>query len=324
VGETTREPPAVLQDRSGQEVRRVNRGGLAALACLAAGLLVGNGLLGKAAGAAERPDPVAVKRDGVSVYMQMATTSIVVMQLMRGDLVEVSPAGTTPEGKWCRVREAAVWGRSGFVRCEDLEPERAKAAAPPVVTGPPVSEVPTGEARPSEAAPSIPVPPPKPATTGSPPPVKAEQRYAITVATLVFERNALSLKERLEKLGYSPTIHMITTPLTRHRVSVGELASREEGEQAARSLKADGFSSTLVTADGGKVRLEVGSYFHLNEAIDVAHRLQKKGYTTKIDSQTVPTSMHQVRVGTYQNREEALKALDNLKRQGFTPLVVSQ
>ncbi len=62
-----------------------------------------------------------VKRDGVSVYYQISTTNIVVMQLMRGDVVEIHPVGTTAESKWCRGREAATRRRSGYVLCENLQ-----------------------------------------------------------------------------------------------------------------------------------------------------------------------------------------------------------
>jgi cell division protein FtsN len=105
---------------------------------------------------------------------------------------------------------------------------------------------------------------------------------------------------------------------------VGEFGSREEAERTARRLNVDGFSSNLVESEDGMFRLEVGSYYNLNKAIDLARTLQEKKYTPKIDSKAVPTPVHQVRVGEYESRTEALKALEALKRQGFTPLIVRQ
>ncbi|MBW8056904.1 MAG: ankyrin repeat domain-containing protein [candidate division NC10 bacterium] len=83
-------------------------------------LLMGHAVMSTAAEAEASAERVTVPREGVPVYMQMSTTSIVVMQLKQGDVVEINPAGTTAEGKWCRVREVAISGRSGYVRCEDL------------------------------------------------------------------------------------------------------------------------------------------------------------------------------------------------------------
>ena len=167
-------------------------------------------------------------------------------------------------------------------------------------------------------------PAPKRSAKAPEPKVKPEKRYRVQVASLVIERNALSLKNHLEKLGYTPLIRRTTAPIARHRVYVGEFGSREEAERTARRLNIDGFSSNLVESEDGMFRLEVGSYYNLNKAIDLAHTLQEKKYTPKIDSKAVPTPVHQVRVGKFGSRAEALKALEALKRQGFTPLIVRQ
>ena len=167
-------------------------------------------------------------------------------------------------------------------------------------------------------------PAPKRSAKAPEPKVKPEKRYRVQVASLVIERNALSLKNHLEKLGYTPLIRRTTAPIARHRVYVGEFGSREEAERTARRLNVDGFPSNLVESEDGMFRLEVGSYYNLNKAIDLAHTLQEKKYTPKIDSKAVPTPVHQVRVGKFGSRAEALKALEALKRQGFTPLIVRQ
>ncbi len=167
-------------------------------------------------------------------------------------------------------------------------------------------------------------PTPKPLAEATEPEGKREKRYTLQVATLVLERNALTLKKRLEELGYAPIIHKTTAPIARHRVFGGEFSSREEAEQTVGRLNADGFSTDLVELDDGKFGLEVGSYSSLNRAIDLAQSLQKKNYTPKIISETAPTPVHVVRVGEYEDRSEAVKALEALKRQGFTALIVTR
>ena len=132
------------------------------------------------------------------------------------------------------------------------------------------------------------------------------------------------LMERLEKLGHSPVIRKTTASITRHWVRVGEFTSREEVEGTARRLNVDGFPSNIVDLGQGKFTLEIGSAFNLDDAIDLAHSLQKKNYTPKIVSKPTPTPVHQVRVGAYGDRAEALQAIEELKKQGFTPVLVRQ
>ncbi|MFQ5882646.1 MAG: SPOR domain-containing protein [Candidatus Methylomirabilales bacterium] len=206
------------------------------------------------------------------------------------------------------------------------KPERKEEAAPLAVEGRKVIPPPVA-AKPTEVPPETPKRAETPADAKTVPPeppakVEGKKRYSVQVASLVFKRNALSLKGRLEKLGYSPIIQRTTAPITRHRVYAGEFTSREEAERTARRLNVDGFPSNLVEMGQGKFSLEVGSSFHLNDAIDLAHNLQKKNYTSKIVSKAVPTPVHQVRVGGYENRSEALKTLETLKKQGFAPLIV--
>jgi cell division septation protein DedD len=152
---------------------------------------------------------------------------------------------------------------------------------------------------------------------------KGEARYSVQVASLVVEQNALALKERLKKLGYSPVVQKATARITRHRVTGGEFNTREEAEQAARRLNVDGFPSNVVE-ENGKFRPEIGSFVRLDDAIDLARNLEKKNYTAKIVSQPASTPVHQVWVGEYADRAEALKALEALKKQGFTPLIVKR
>ena len=211
-------------------------------------------------------------------------------------------------------------------------PAPPKAETPGVAVKAP--EVPKVEVKPTEApkeaAKTVEVPLPEKQPTRQPmakveePKGKRERRYTIQVASLVMERNALSLKERLEKLGYSPIIRKTTAPITRHWVRMGEFTNREEMEGMARRLNVDGFPSNIVDLGQGKLTLEIGSAFNLNDAIDLAHNLQKKNYTPKIISKPTPTPVHQVRVGEYGDRAEALQAIEELKKQGFAPVLVQQ
>ncbi len=84
---------------------------------IAAGL--GFGWSDEAGAAANR---ATVKRDGVPVYSQMATTSKVVQTLERGTAVTVDFALTGPGGAWCHITAAAILG---YVRCDNLESEVA-------------------------------------------------------------------------------------------------------------------------------------------------------------------------------------------------------
>jgi cell division septation protein DedD len=216
------------------------------------------------------------------------------------------------------------------------EPQ-ALAAKPPPPAPPPVVKPPEPAPSPQVAKPPEPRPePPKPAETVAraeqptpqPPPQvakpagKTKAGYSIQVATLVLEKNAVSLKERLEKLGYSPEVRKTTARITRHRVTSGEFTSREEAEQAARRLQADGFPSNVVEGEDGKFRLEVGSFFRQDDALDLARNLEKKNHAAKAVSQPASTPVYQIWVGEYEDQAEALKMLGTLERQGLTPVLV--
>lgn len=190
------------------------------------------------------------------------------------------------------------------------------------MVGPP--EDPQAAIKPPRVPPVAEKPDARPMVKVTDPEEKKEKRYSLQVATLVVERNALTLKKRLAGLGYTPLIRKLTAPITSHQVYGGEFDTREEADKRARRLDIDDFPSKVVETGGWQIRLEVGSYFDQNKAIDLAHRLQKKNYTTKIVSEASPIIVHVVRVGEYPTREEALKALMTLKRGGFAPILVMQ
>lgn len=230
--------------------------------------------------------------------------------------------------------QAAVPPKVGALRKEGSKVESSPVETPraefPEVGVP--SKVPSEVAKPAQTPQPKPAETPaqaekpasKPLTEATEPDVKREKQYTLQVATLVVERNAITLKKRLEELGYAPIVHTTTAPITHHRVFGGEFNSREEAEQTAGRLNADGFSTNLVELEDGTFGPEVGSYFSLNEAIDLAHSLQKKNYTPKIASKAVPTPVYAVRIGDYDDQAEVQKAVEALKEEGFTPLIVRQ
>lgn len=69
---------------------------------------------------AEPAGRATVKRDGVPLYAQMATSSEVVTTLKRGAVVMLDFALTGPEGSWCYITMSGRTKSQGYVRCEDL------------------------------------------------------------------------------------------------------------------------------------------------------------------------------------------------------------
>ncbi|MCI0483695.1 MAG: SPOR domain-containing protein [candidate division NC10 bacterium] len=222
---------------------------------------------------------------------------------------EVSPKPETPREAVPGVTKPAE------VPSAVPAPPRADKAAPTLAEKP-ASEAPAGTAAAKPAPTSL--------AKATEPKEKVGGRYSVQVASLVVEQNARSLQERLKKLGYTAVTQKTTTRITRHRVYSGDFNSREEAEQAARRMNVDGFPSKVVQGENGKFRLEVGSPVRLDDAIDLARNLERKGHTAKIVSQPASTPVHQVWVGEYGDRAEALKTLEALKKQGFTPVIVKR
>lgn len=205
------------------------------------------------------------------------------------------------------------------------QPQGEKAAKPEPPAGKPTPET---RAQAPQSAPQQRAdgekPAPKTVAKATQPEAAAEKGYAVQVASLVRENNALSLKKRLEDMGLVTDVRKITIPITYHRVYAGEFSSREEAERTARQLNVDGFPSTVVTIAGGKFAPEVGSFLRLNQAIDLARTLQTKNHAAKIVSEPTPTPVYQVRVGSYENRAQAGEALQLLKSKGLDPLIVKR
>ncbi|HSB77188.1 MAG TPA: SPOR domain-containing protein [Candidatus Methylomirabilis sp.] len=145
--------------------------------------------------------------------------------------------------------------------------------------------------------------------------------YSLQVAAMMVEANAQSLKQKLDQSGYQSVIRQATVFVTKHVVTVGEPTGKSEAEDLARRLTVDGFPSQLL-AIGNKYAPQVGAFFNLDEAIDLARDLQKKNYPPKITSKPANTLVYQVRHGKFDSRSAAVKRGEELKAKGFDFMVV--
>lgn len=201
----------------------------------------------------------------------------------------------------------------------------AKAETKPATPGPAAA---TPSAGPVKTEPS------KVANTGkapgqtkaaSPPPAKpaaAEAAgYSLQVAAMVVEENAAGLKQKLDQGGFQSVIRKGTVFVTKHVVTVGDPTGRREAEDLARRLTVDGFQSQLLVI-GDKYTPQIGAFFNLDEAIDLARELQKKNHHPKITSKPANTVVFQVRHGKFDSRSAAVKRGEQLKAKGFNFLIV--
>jgi cell division septation protein DedD len=138
---------------------------------------------------------------------------------------------------------------------------------------------------------------------------------------MVKQENAQALKQRLDAGGFPASIRRGTVSVTRQTVTVGEPTSKREAEELARRLNVDGFPSEVV-AVGGKYNPQVGAFFNLDEAIDLAREIQKKNYPPKITAKPANTVVFQVRHGGFNSRAAAVKRGEELRSKGFSSMVV--
>lgn len=192
--------------------------------------------------------------------------------------------------------------------------EEAKPAPPP--TPPPA------KAAPAPSAPTTPEPaktPPAKATTKAAP--AAAGKFSLQIGAMVRQENAQALKQKLDAGGFPARIRKGTASVTRQTVTVGDPTSKREAEELARRLNVDGFPSELVAA-GGKYTPQVGAFFNLDEAIDLAREVQKKNYPPKITAKPAKTVVFQVRHGGFNSRAAAVKRGEELRSKGFSSMVV--
>lgn len=158
--------------------------------------------------------------------------------------------------------------------------------------------------------------PTKPATA---PPTS----FSLQVGAMVMEENAETLKRKLDESGFSSVIRKGTAFVTKQVVTAGEPTGKREAEDLSRRLNVDGFPSQLL-AVGGKYTPQIGAFFNLDEAIDLARELQKKNYHPKITSKPANTVVFQVRHGKFDSRTAAVRRGEELKAKGFNFLVVRE
>ncbi|HSB72762.1 MAG TPA: SPOR domain-containing protein [Candidatus Methylomirabilis sp.] len=202
-------------------------------------------------------------------------------------------------------------------------PAKTEAKAPPPAPGAPSAgpaKSDTGKGVKAEAAPS----PAKSGTpTGAKPAPTAPVGFSLQVAAMVVEENAEGLKRKLDSNGFQAVIRKGTAFVTKHVVTVGEPTGKREAEELARRLTVDGFPSQLLGV-GDKYAPQIGAFFNLDEAIDLARELQKKNYYPKITSKPANTVVFQVRHGKFDSRSAAVKRGEELKAKGYNFLVVRE
>ena len=147
--------------------------------------------------------------------------------------------------------------------------------------------------------------------------------FSVQVGAMARERNALALRQRLQKLGYPVMIRKAHTPTTQHVVLVTAASDRTEADALVEKLRAEGVSAVMGESDG-RYRVEAGRSTELDQAIDLAHELQKKGFTPKIVSESGSSTLYLVRVGQFSNRGEANHKAKELREKGFPTLIVKK
>ena len=203
----------------------------------------------------------------------------------------------------------------------------AKAEAKPATSAPAAGVAPAGPSNAEGTKAAQPEKAPAPPKTEVPSPAKSAPTpsagYSLQVAAMVMEGNAESLKRKLDAVGFQSVIRKGTAFVTKHVVTVGDPTGKREAEDLGRRLTVDGFPSQLVPL-GGQYTPQIGAFFNLDEAIDLARELQKKNYPPKITSKPANTVVFQVRHGRFGSRTAAVKRGEELKAKGFNFLVVRE
>ncbi|MFI5340341.1 MAG: SPOR domain-containing protein [Candidatus Methylomirabilales bacterium] len=159
--------------------------------------------------------------------------------------------------------------------------------------------------------------------TEKPAPKATPANYSLQIGSMVMEQNAEALKRKLDAGGYPAVTRKGTAYVTKQIVTVGEPTGKREAEDLSRRLNVDGFPSQLL-AVGDKYTPQIGAFFNLDEAIDLARELQKKNYPPKVTSKPATTVVFQVRHGKFHSRAAAVRRGEELKGKGFSFLVVRE
>ncbi len=156
-----------------------------------------------------------------------------------------------------------------------------------------------------------------------PAPKAAPTNFSLQIGAMVVEENAEALKRKLDGSGFPAVIRKGEAYVTKQIVTVGEPIGRREAEELSRRLNVDGFPSQLLTV-GDKYTPQIGTFFNLDDAIDLARELQKKKYPPKIIAKPATTVVYQVRHGKFDSRAAAVRRGEELKGKGFSFLVVRE
>lgn len=148
-------------------------------------------------------------------------------------------------------------------------------------------------------------------------------RYSVQLAAMAHEANAIALARKLEKLGYDVSIRERRASPSEHIVLVESPRDKTEADAQVERLKVEGIQA-VVGESNGHFRVEVGRLAMLDEAIDLAHELQKKGFIPKIVSETKSNTLFMVRVGEFASRSEAGKSAKELREKGFQTILVEK
>ncbi len=99
--------------------------------------------------------------------------------------------------------------------------------------------------------------------------------FSLQMGAMVMEENAVALKRKLDGSGFPAVVRKGTAYVTKQVVTVGEPTGKREAEELSRRLNVDGFPSQLRNV-GDKYTPQLGEFFDLDEAIDLARRLARE------------------------------------------------
>jgi len=153
--------------------------------------------------------------------------------------------------------------------------------------------------------------------------IASRRRFSVQVGAMAHEANAHALRRRLEQLGYPSTILKGRAPISRHVVFVSVSGNGNEAQLLMEKLRAEGFSAS-ASESAGRHRVETGRLVLLDDAIDLARDLQRKGFTPTIAAETVNTTLYLVRVGEFSSRAKARQTSRELQKKGFPVLIAKE
>jgi cell division septation protein DedD len=140
---------------------------------------------------------------------------------------------------------------------------------------------------------------------------------------MAHEANAHALRRRLEQLGYPSTIRKGRASISHQVVFVSAPGDGNDAQVLTEKLRAEGFSA-FASESGGRYRVETGRLVLLDDAIDLARDLQRKGFTPTIAAEAVNTTLYLVRVGEFSSRAKARQTSRELQKKGFPVLIAKE